>query len=277
MRMADDGFLRSLFALDGKVALVTGGGVGLGRIMASALARAGATVLICSRKADACVEAAVEIDAQLGRKAVHAFAGDVGSAAGVAALAAAVRDRTERLDILVNNAGTTWGAGFEEFPWNGWDRVLSVNVQGGFALTQALMPMLEEAGSPDDPSRIVNVGSVMGTVPFADDAFSYMASKAAVHHLTQMLARRFVRRHVTVNALAPGLFETRMTAFATGADPDAGHPSVPMDRLGRAADLAAALLHLTGPGGAYVTGAIVPVDGGMAIDPPHRMYPPEPA
>lgn len=272
--MADNAFLQSLFALDNKVAVVTGGGTGLGRMMAHALATAGADVLICSRKAAICERAAADLNEGLGREAVTGFAGDVASEEGVAELAAAVRERTDRLHILINNAGTTWGGTFEEFPWKGWDRVLSVNVQGGFALTQALMPLLMATAHADDPARIINVGSVMGTVPFADDAFSYMASKAAVHHLTQMLARRFVRDHITVNALAPGLFESKMTAFATAEAPEEGHESVPMRRLGRSSDLAAALLHLCGPGGTYITGAIVPVDGGMAIDPPHRMYQP---
>ncbi|MGV8953237.1 MAG: SDR family oxidoreductase [Cypionkella sp.] len=273
--MADDAYLRSLFGLEGKVALVTGGSAGLGLVLADALARAGADVLICSRRSDACIASADEINASVGHTAVRGFAGDVGSEEGVSAIAEQVTSLTDRLDILVNNAGATWGASFEDFPWGGWDRVMAVNLYGGFALTQAMMPMLLDAGTPDDPSRIINIGSVMGTVPFADDAFSYMTSKAAIHHLTQMLARRFVRRNLTVNALAPGLFETKMTAFATAADPDGGHPSVPMTRLGRPADLAAALLHLCGPGGAYVTGAVVPVDGGMAVDPPHRMYQPD--
>ncbi|MEO8006184.1 MAG: SDR family NAD(P)-dependent oxidoreductase [Betaproteobacteria bacterium] len=265
-------YLHSLFGLEGKIALVTGGGAGLGLIATTALAQAGAKVVICSRKLQVCQAAAAAINDTIGRNAVTALEGDVADEAGVVALAGAVRRFTDKLDILVNNAGTTWGAPFEEFPWQGWERVMAVNVYGSFTLTREMMPLLKRAASDTDPSRVINMGSVMGTVPFADDGYSYVASKAAVHHLTQVLARKFVREHVNVNALAPGLFHTRMTAFATSQDPDVGHESVPMTRLGNPDDLAAALLLLCGRGGAYISGAIVPVDGGMAIDPPHRMY-----
>lgn len=270
--MNDCEFLESLFSLDGKTALVTGGGSGLGLIATTALARAGAHVVICSRKLAACKAAADEINETLGRQAITAFEGDVADEAGVMAIAEALRTVTPKLDILVNNAGTTWGAPFEDFPWRGWERVMSVNVYGSFTLTRELMPLLKASGSPADPARVVNIGSVMGTVPFADDAVSYTTSKAAVHHMTQILARKFVRENVNVNAIAPGLFATRMTAFATAGDPVSGHASVPMSRLGSADDLAATLLLLCGHGGAYLSGTIIAVDGGMAVDPPHRMY-----
>ena len=254
-----------LFSLKGKVALVTGGGAGLGRTCTQALLSAGARVLICSRKADMCEAVAAELSA-LGP--CEGFGGTVESEAGVAALAAEVRRRTDRLDILVNNAGVTWGADFDDFPWKGWDKVMGVNVAGLFTLTRDLMPLLLASATAESPSRVVNMGSITGTQPIADRAYSYAASKAAVHHLTRILSHELAARHVTVNAIAPGPFETRMTAFALGTEEGRAHAaqSIPMGRLGQAADLAGPLLFLTSRAGAYVTGSILPVDGGMSAN-----------
>jgi NAD(P)-dependent dehydrogenase (short-subunit alcohol dehydrogenase family) len=145
--------------------------------------------------------------------------------------------------------------------------VLGVNVTGLFHLTRELMPLLERAGSIDDPSRIINLGSVMGTQPLADDAYSYTASKAAVHHLTRTLAGEFAGRHVTVNAFAPGPFQSRMTAFATATDTQVQKVGarVPIGRIGRPDDIAGATLYLCSRAGSYVTGAILPIDGGQAV------------
>lgn len=256
-----------LFDLSGKTALVTGGATGIGRMASDALAAAGARVLLASRKADACEAAAREINAALQTPRAEGFAGDVASEDGVAALAAAVRERTDALHILVNNAGRSWGAPLETFPYKAWDTVLSLNVTGLFALTQSLAPLLEAAASDDDPARVVNLGSVMGEIAMGERVYSYAASKAAVHHLTRVLAKEWAARRITVNALAPGPFESRMTAFAT-ADPAMAQKvaaTVPLGRLGRADDIAGALLYLTGRGGAYLTGAILPLSGGVNV------------
>ena len=267
-------YLDELFSVEGKVALVTGAASGIGLMAATALARAGARVLICSRRADACEAVAAEINAAGGPGSAEGFRGDVGSEDGIAALVAEVRARTGSLHILINNAGLTWGAELESFPYKAWARVLDVNVTGLFHLTRELLPLIEAAGSADDPARIINLGSIMGTQPLADGAYSYTASKAAVHHLTKTLAHELAGRNVTVNAFAPGPFQSRMTAFATGTEEQAAEigARVPLGRIGRPEDIAGATLFLCGRGGSYVTGAILPLDGGQSVQHGMRLF-----
>ena len=257
-----------LFTLKGKTALVTGGATGIGYMAAHALMQAGARVLIASRKEAACVAAAEALNASDLPGEAIGFAGDVGSEAGVADLAAAVKARTSSLNILMNNAGTSWGASLGEFPYAAWDKVMSINVTGLFALTQALLPMLRESATEDDPSRVINVGSLMGDQPLADGPYSYAASKAAVHHLTRVLANELAQDRITVNAIAPGPFVSKMTAFVAGEAEGQQKigAKIPLGRMGRAEDIAGAMLYLSGRGGAYVTGAILPVSGGAQVE-----------
>lgn len=257
----------ALFSLQGKTALVTGGATGIGRMAAEALVRAGARVLIASRKADACEAVADELNALGASGSAEGFGGDVGTKEGIEALVFEVQNRTERLDILMNNAGVSWGAPMGQFPYDAWEKVMSVNVAGIFDLTQKLLPMLMKSGTPDDPARVVNVGSVMGEVPMGDGAYSYSASKAAVLHLTKIMAKELSPYHVTVNALAPGPFVSRMTAFATADEGtrDKVGKSVPLGRVGRDEDIAGCMLFLCGLGGSYITGAVIPVSGGINV------------
>jgi NAD(P)-dependent dehydrogenase (short-subunit alcohol dehydrogenase family) len=260
-------YLEELFSVEGKFALVTGGATGIGRMIATALVQGGAHVMIASRKAADCEQVAGELNGLGAKGRAEGFGGDVASEEGIAALVAEVRNRTDRLHVLVNNAGLTWGERLKTFPYFAWARVLNVNVTGLFHLTRELLPLIEAAASHEDPARIINLGSVMGTQPIADGAYSYTASKAAVHHLTRTLANEFAARRITVNAFAPGPFQSRMTAFATGTDEKAEKVGrrVPLGRIGSPDDIAGATLYLCSRAGSYITGAILPIDGGQSV------------
>lgn len=267
-------YLEDLFSVRGKVALVTGGATGIGRMIATGLAQAGARVLIASRKGEDCARVAEEINALGGTGSAEGFAGDVATEEGVAALAEAVRTRTDALHILVNNAGVSWGASYEEFPHAAWAKVMAVNVAGLFTLTRELTPLMVDAASNEDPARVINLGSVMGTQPVADGAYSYTASKAAVHHLTKTLAEELAVRRITVNAFAPGPFQSKMTAFATAREDqvDRVGAGVPLGRIGQPNDVAGAAIYLCSRAGAYITGAILPIDGGMSVQHGIRLF-----
>lgn len=252
----------SLFGVRGKAVVVTGGSRGIGLMIARGLVEAGAHVVISSRKVEACEQAEAELS-QLG--SAVAIPADLSTEAGAKGLAAAVCERFDELHVLVNNAGAAWGAPLEEFPDSAFDRVLDTNVRGVFHLTVGLLPALRAAARPEDPARVINVGSIDGLrVPDLEN-YSYSASKAAVHMLTRHLAKRLAAERITVNAIAPGPFESRMTAFALG-DPqlrEAVRQRVPLGRIGEPDDVVGATLFLASRAGAYLTGAIVPLDGGI--------------
>jgi NAD(P)-dependent dehydrogenase (short-subunit alcohol dehydrogenase family) len=250
-----------LFDLTGKVAVVTGGTRGIGLMMARGLLEAGARVYLSSRKA-AAGEAAVRELSAVG-KAVSLPA-DLSTEDECLRLAAAVGEREDALDILVNNAGATWGEPLATFPASAWDKVLDLNLKAPFFLTRAFLPLLEEAASEDDPARVVNVGSIDGLHVPPMHTYSYSASKAGLHHLTRVLAKELGPRHITVNAVAPGPFESRMMAETLRTFGPQIAERAPLRRIGRADDMAGVVVYLTSRAGAYVTGAVIPVDGGIA-------------
>jgi NAD(P)-dependent dehydrogenase (short-subunit alcohol dehydrogenase family) len=249
-----------LFSIDGKVAVVTGGSRGIGLMIARGFVEAGARVYISSRKADVCEEVAAELS-QVG--ACHAIPADLSSEAGCELLAEGVREREDRLHVLVNNAGATWGVPLAEHDTASWDRVLNINVQGVFHTTKFLLPLLEAAATDDDPARVINIGSVDGIQVPMLETYSYSSSKAAVHQLTRHLAKHLAPR-VTVNAIAPGPFESKMMAATLEAFGDQIAAQAPMKRIGRPDDMAGTAIFLASRAGAYLTGAVIPVDGGIA-------------
>jgi NAD(P)-dependent dehydrogenase (short-subunit alcohol dehydrogenase family) len=251
-----------LFDVAGKTALVTGGSRGIGLMIARGLVQAGARVIVSSRK-QADIEAAGSELAAIGE--CQAITGDIATPEGAVALAQETQARFDALDILVNNAGATWGAPLEEFPQGGWEKVVHTNVEGVFHLTVALLPMLRAAASAEEPARVINIGSIDGVRTPAVENYSYSASKAAVHMLTRHLARRLASEQITVNAIAPGPFESKMMAFILD-DPqrrELVEQNVPLGRIGRPDDVAGLTLFLASRAGSYLTGAVIPLDGGI--------------
>jgi NAD(P)-dependent dehydrogenase (short-subunit alcohol dehydrogenase family) len=254
--------LSDLFDIEGKTALVTGGSRGIGEMIARGLLDAGARIVISSRK-EADLKATAEALSAHGD--CVAIPADLSGPDGARDLAAAVAERFPKLSILVNNAGATWGAPLEEFPQSGWDRVIGTNLEGIFHLTTALLPQLRAAADAEDPARVINIGSIDGLrVPITEN-YSYSASKAAVHMLTRHLAKRLASDHITVNAIAPGPFESKMMAFAL-ENPEsrtAIERSVPLGRIGRPDDAAGLVQFLASRAGSYLTGTVIPMDGGL--------------
>ena len=257
--------LEELFGLHGKIALVTGGGRGIGRMIASAFLDAGAErVYIASRDSATLAQTADELSAD-GR--CRALPADLSSEAGCKALAQALASLEPRLHILVNNSGATWMAPFEDFPADRWDRLFELNLKAPFFLSRALNPLLSAAATDEDPARILNIGSIAGEMAESMQCYAYGLSKGGLHHLSRMLAKELGSRGIAVNAIAPGRFATRMTK-AVGED-EARYQRelamIPLGRWGRDDDIAGLALMLASRAGAGLTGAVIPLDGGASL------------
>ena len=254
-----------LFSIAGKTAVVTGGSRGIGFMIATGFVEAGARVYISSRKADAC-EAAV---AELTKSGGEAFAipADLSTVEGTETLAQGVQERESEVHILVNNAGAAWGVPIDEYPESGWDKTMDTNVKGVFFLTQAMLPLLRKAGTAEDPARVINISSIEAfQVPLWEN-YAYPASKAAVAQLTKHLAKMLASDNITVNALAPGLFPSRMTKFVFDNDEIASEVAnrIPLGRAGEPEDMAGPAIFLSSRAGAWLTGSIIVVDGGALV------------
>ncbi len=250
-----------LFDIAGKSALVTGGSRGIGLMIARGFVEAGARVYISSRKADVCDEVAAELS-KVGP--CVSLPADLSRPEECERLAAEAAEHEPRLDILVNNAGATWGAPLAEYPSAAWDKVMNLNTRSPFLLTRALVPVLAAGATSEDPARVINIGSIDGIRVPVLDTYAYSASKAALHQLTRHLAKQLGPLHITVNAVAPGPFESKMMAATLRELGESIQRSSPLGRIGRPDDMAGVAIFLASPAGAYLTGTIIPVDGGIA-------------
>jgi NAD(P)-dependent dehydrogenase (short-subunit alcohol dehydrogenase family) len=249
----------SLFSVAGKTVVVTGGSRGIGEMITRALVANGAQVIITSRKASDC-DALV---AELG-PACTAIPADLSQMAEIERFAGEVARRFPRLDVLFNNAGASWGAGIDGFPEVGWDKVMDLNVKSVFFLTQKLLPQLEAAATAEAPARVINIGSIDGQHVSDLETYSYAASKAGVLHLTRMMAKFLGKRHITANAIAPGFFPSKMTAGIAEEFREAFRSATPLQRWGNSDDMGGVALFLASRASAFMTGAVVTVDGGYA-------------
>lgn len=261
--MSKEGTLAGLFDLSGKVAVVTGGSRGLGLQIANALGEYGASLALVARK-QAELDAAAE---QLSAQGVNAvgFAADLGSPDAATALTERVLQRFERIDVLVNNAGAAWGAPAEDYPLEGWNKVMDLNVTGLFLLTQAVA---RAAFLKQGKGAVVNVASIEGLQghhPEQLGTIAYNTAKGAVINLTRALAAEWGPRNIRVNALAPGYFPSKMTMATLSEHGEAMLRQTPLGKLGGDTDLMGAALLLASDAGGHITGQTIVVDGGMTI------------
>jgi NAD(P)-dependent dehydrogenase (short-subunit alcohol dehydrogenase family) len=254
--------MKKLFDISGKVALVSGGSRGIGEMIAEGFVKNGVKTFITSRKADQCNETAKRLSQYGDCISIPADLTDIKE---IKKIKKTIQGKVDRIDILINNAGAVWAADFDSFPENGWDKVMDTNVKAMFFLTQELIDLLEKSATNEDPSRVINVGSIDGIgIPRAE-TYSYPASKAAVHQLTRVMANRLANRNININAIAPGPFESQMMKSTLKSFGDEIINSVPRKRIGKPEDMAGAAIFLSSKASAYITGIVMPVDGGSLI------------
>jgi NAD(P)-dependent dehydrogenase (short-subunit alcohol dehydrogenase family) len=253
---------KDLFSLKGRVALVTGGSRGIGKMIAGGfLSQGAARVYITARKAGPCEATAKELTAEYDGECI-ALPIDISAMTGIDTLAAEIKKREPKLDILINNAGAAWGAEFDEFPESGWDKVMNLNVKTPFFLTKALAAPLRAAATTERPAKVINIASIDGIFVNPMETYSYAASKAGLIHLTRRMAAKLVHDHVVVSAIAPGPFKSDLNRAARD-NPDEVGKRVPVGRIGTDEDMAGAAIYLASRAGDYVVGATIAVDGGI--------------
>ena len=254
--------ISELFDVSGKVAIVTGGSRGIGRMIAAGFVENGIRTYITARKREACLKAAEELSE---KGECIAFPADLATTEGRSEFVKSISAREAKVDILVNNAGAAWGAPFEDYPDAGYDKVMDSNVKAIFTLTRDLMPLLTREATTANPSRVINIGSIDGLRVSSTENYAYGASKAAVHFLTKNLALRLASKGLTVNAIAPGLFESKMTDFMLDKHRDKFEAENPLGRIGSAVDMAGLALYLVSPATCYLTGQVIALDGGLHL------------
>ncbi len=253
--------LKSLFNVEGKTVLVTGGSRGIGEMIATGFVENGAKVYISSRKQHVCDDLADELSK---KGTCISLPFDLSNMSGIQGLANAIAEREDKLDVLVNNAGATWGAPIDEYPEDGWDKTVDLNLKSIFFLTQKLLPQLRAAGTAEDTARVINIASVNGIEPPTLETYAYSSSKAGCIMLTRHLARRLASEHILVNAIAPGPFPSKMMAATLATAGDAIKDNNPLKRVGTPEDIAGVAIFLASRASAYTTGAVIPCDGGSA-------------
>ncbi|PLB41800.1 short chain dehydrogenase/reductase family [Aspergillus candidus] len=256
--------VQNLFNVKGKVVLVTGGAKGIGRMISEGYVTNGATVYISSRDVDACNQAVEELNA-LGKGRAHAIPANFYEEDEIKRLAEELGKRESKLHVLVNNSGSNWGAPYDEYPSSAWTRVLTLNLHRVFDLTKLVTPLMEKAAAPNDPARIINIGSIDALRVPALETFAYSASKAGLHHLSRVLASHLGKRNITSNTLACGPFQSKMMAATLESFQEVIESGVPLHRIGTPEDVAGACLFLSSRAGAYVNGSTIAVDGGSAV------------
>ncbi|KAK7035973.1 hypothetical protein R3P38DRAFT_2909969 [Favolaschia claudopus] len=271
--MSQDLAIQSLFDVKGKIVLVTGGGVGIGKMIATGFAQNGATVYIAARK-EAQLKEAVQDIKKVATGKIDYIVANVGSKSGCDALIAEFKKRETNLHVLINNSGITWGGPYNDFPEDkGWDNVFNVNVKSIFYMTAGLSDYLIKGSTPTEPARVINISSVASINPHSEGelsaegngTWSYQPSKAAVNHLTSQLAVKLASNFVTVNAILPGVFPSKMTAFGFKTSGDKMVAQQPMGRVGAPGDMAGLALFLASPAAAHITGAHIITDGGARL------------
>ncbi|MCH7672622.1 MAG: SDR family oxidoreductase [Proteobacteria bacterium] len=254
--------ISEMFSVAGKTAIVTGGSRGIGKMIAQGFVENGVKTYITARKAEACEATAAELSIS---GVCIALPADISTTSGRNQFVEAIKQRESKIDILVNNAGAAWGASFEDYPDEGYDKVMNINVRAVFMLTRDLLPLLTKDASTENPSRVINIGSIDGLRVSSMDNFAYGASKAAVHFLTRNLAVRLARKGLTINAIAPGPFESKMMAHTLAQFQDRIEKENPMGRIGSPRDMAGLALFLASPAATYMTGQVIALDGGRHL------------
>lgn len=250
-----------LFSIEGKIALVTGGTSGIGRMMARGLVEGGAKTYFVARNAETCARTEEEFRAFGECRSIVA---DLSTRDGLGTVASAVSQAEDQLDILINNAGIHETQPIEVYSEELWDKTIAINAKSAFFLTQKLLPLLRKAGSSDDPARVINIASGHGIRVPPFDSYAYAVSKAGLLHLTRVLARRLAPDNINVNAIAPGVFPSSITVDFSDETVAAIVKGVPRGRYGDEKDIVGAMLYLSSRAGAYVTATILPVDGGWS-------------
>ena len=262
--------IEQIFSVKGKVALVTGGSRGIGQMIASAYLANGVRVYIAARKADAVDAMAAELSAKYQAECISIPA-DLSQLSGIDTLVKEIEKQEGQLDILVNNAGAAWGAPLAQYPEQGWDKVMDLNVKGLFYVTQKLLPLLTQGATADSPARVINIGSVDGILTPGFENYAYSAAKAAVHHLTRVLAARLVAQHILVNAIAPGAFPSRMLGAAVSYNYEPLARRSPIGRIGTPEDIGGLAIYLASRAGCYTVGQTIVCDGGAVARAGHDL------